>query len=83
MDNVNLTTILSTYFSGAYLIHFFNKAFSITSTMVFLVYVIVIHKQIEEVTKTIANKKQSILVFISFTQIFVVLCLVLFALFYL
>lgn len=83
MDNSSLSVFMSTYLSGPFLIRFFYKAFSIVSTVVFLVYTIVIHKQIEEVTNTIANKKHSILVFVSFIQIFVVLCLVIFALFYL
>ena len=83
MDNFDLSTIFSTYFSGSFLIHFFIKAFCIVSTVVFLIYTIVIHKQIEEINNTITNKKQGILVFVSFIQIFVVLCLVIFALFYL
>jgi len=83
MDNFNLTSFISTYLSGSFLIRFFYKAFCIVSTAVFFIYTVVIHKQIEEINSTITNKKQSILVFISFIQIFVVLCLVLFALFYL
>lgn len=83
MDNFDFSTFLATYFSGPFLLAFFVKAFGIVSSIIFLVYTIVIHKQIEEINKTVTNTKQSILVFISFMQIFIVLCLVLFALFFL
>jgi len=68
--------ILINLFSG----QFFFKTFSIVFSLLFSVYALVIFKQTQVMIKTIDSKNNSLILLISFLQIFVGLGLFIFSL---
>lgn len=81
MDSLTFASLM-TFFSGRSLTMFFMKSFSIVFSLLFTVYAIVTYEQIKEMSSTVQNPRNRFIVFISYSQIFAGVFLLLFSIFF-
>jgi|GEM_PF-2382959 len=78
MPNLDPAAIIA-FFAGSSPLYLFFKLGGIVFSLVFLIYTVIIHKQVQEITHTITNSRNSLFILISFCQVLFVLGFLLFA----
>lgn len=77
----NLTLNLTDFFSAKNLGSFFIKSFSIVFALLFVTYAIVTYKQTQEISRTVQNPRNRIILLVSLLQILTGVFLLAFAIF--
>ena len=78
MNNITFESLM-VYLSGLSLTTFFIKAFSIVFALLLTVYGVVTYKQVQEMVRTVRNPRNPKIIFITFMQIIIGMCLLLYA----